>query len=159
MKQVAAGPDPSTYHRLRIVAKRFRYALEFLSDVYPGETARLVRRTVALQDLLGDYQDANVAIARLRALSSERAAELGPDTVFAMGELAGRSRSAMDRLGRRVARRYGRLDGKAWKQFRQKIQAARPPQPPARAEAARPRQVGLAARARPPRLGPAGVPR
>jgi hypothetical protein len=132
MRQVAAQPDPDAYHRLRIVGKRFRYALEFLAEVYPGETARLVRRTVALQDLLGAYQDANVAISRLRVLASEKADELGPDTVFVMGEIAGRNRWAMDRLGRQVARSYARLDGKAWKQLRKKMNASVPPQVPAR---------------------------
>jgi hypothetical protein len=132
MRQVAAQPDPDAYHRLRIVGKRFRYALEFLAEVYPGETARLVRRTVALQDLLGAYQDANVAISRLRVLASEKADELGPDTVFVMGEIAGRNRWAMDRLGREVARSYARLDGKAWKQLRKKMNASVPPQVPAR---------------------------
>jgi CHAD domain-containing protein len=128
MKHAAAEPDPSTYHRLRIVAKRFRYALEFLSDIYPGETARLVRRTVAFQDLLGDYQDANVATARLRALSSEHADELGPETVFAMGELAARNRWAMEGLDRRVAATYAKLDGKAWKRLRKQMNAVVPPQ-------------------------------
>jgi CHAD domain-containing protein len=132
MKRAAAEPDPSTYHRLRIVGKRFRYALEFLSDVYPGETSRLVRRTVAFQDLLGDYQDAIVATARLRALSSEHAEELGPETVFAMGEMSARSRWAMDGLDRRVASTYAKLDGKAWKRLRKHINAAAPLQAPAR---------------------------
>lgn len=126
MKQVATEPGPEAYHRLRIVGKRFRYSLEFLSDVYPGEMARLIRRTVALQDLLGEYQDANVAIARLRALASERSADLGPDTVFAMGEIAGRNQATMGGLGGRVSRRYARLDGKAWKQLRKQMDAAAP---------------------------------
>ncbi len=42
------GPaSPATdYHRLRIRCKRLRYALEFLADLYPGETRPLIRRLV-----------------------------------------------------------------------------------------------------------------
>jgi hypothetical protein len=132
MKRAVAEPDARTYHRLRIVVKRFRYALEFFSEVYPGQTALLVRRAVSLQDLLGAYQDADVAISRLRELSSERGDELGPDTVFAMGEIAGRGRPAIDELGRRVARSYAKLAGNDWKKLRKQMNALLPPQGPAR---------------------------
>jgi triphosphatase len=122
------GPDaePGVYHRLRIVVKRFRYALEFVSDVYPGETRRVVARAVALQDILGEYQDAHVAISRLRDLAVEHAAELGPDAVFAMGELAGRRSAGMAELQRRVPRAYARLEGKPWKQLRKHMAEAAP---------------------------------
>jgi triphosphatase len=89
MARIGPEADPDAYHRLRITAKRYRYALEFLSDVYPGEAKRLIRRAIALQDLLGAYQDGHVAIARLRALARDKGAALGPDVVFAMGEIAG----------------------------------------------------------------------
>ena len=135
MRRVDSEGEPETYHRLRIAGKRFRYALEFLSDVYPGETARLVRRTVALQDLLGDYQDAHVAIARLRVLAAERGGALGPEAVFAMGEVAERYRSGMEEIRGRVARVHSRLDGKAWKRFRKHMDAERPPPPVAPARA------------------------
>jgi triphosphatase len=119
LKPVArGGDDPAAYHQLRIAAKRFRYALEFLADVYPGETETLVRRTVALQDLLGAYQDAHVASTRLRQLAATRSAELGGQTVFAMGEIAERHRAGMDRIRPRVAPTAAKLTGKPWKRLR-----------------------------------------
>jgi CHAD domain-containing protein len=124
MKQIGPAAQPSEYHRLRIACKRFRYALEFLSDVYPGQTKRLVKRAVALQDLLGSYQDAHVAIARLHGLATTQSAELGPDTVFAMGELAERYRSTMEQSRDEVAVAYAPLAGKPWKKFRKRMQAA-----------------------------------
>jgi len=129
MRRIGSDADPAAYHRLRIAGKRFRYALEFLADVYPGETKRLVRRTVALQDVLGAYQDADVAITRLRRLTAERAAELGPDTVFAMGEIAERYRVGMEQLQGQVGTRYDKLRGKAWKRLRRRMEDARPPTP------------------------------
>jgi len=129
MSAIGSQAEPADYHRLRIAAKRFRYALEFLSDVYPGDTGRLVRRMVALQDLLGAYQDAHVATARLRDLVSRRAADLGPDAVFAMGAIAERYRSRMGEIRPEVTRTYARVTGNAWKRLRRRMEAASPSHP------------------------------
>ena len=126
-RRIGPGAEPPDYHRLRIAGKRFRYALEFLADVYPGATSRVVRRSVALQDLLGVYQDADVAIGRLRLLAGERGLELGSPTVFAMGEIAERYRQSMDDVRRRVPETVTRLKGKAWKRLRKRMEAERPP--------------------------------
>jgi CHAD domain-containing protein len=125
MARIGPEADPDAYHRLRIAAKRYRYALEFLSDVYPGEAKRLIRRAIALQDLLGAYQDGHVAIARLRALARDKGAALGPDVVFAMGEIAGRHVATMRDVRAHVAQTYARLQGRAWKRFRKRIEAER----------------------------------
>src|SRR5205823_14785928 len=68
-RKIGPGAPAAAYHRLRIAGKRFRYALEFLADVYPAETESVVKRTVALQDLLGEHQDADVGALRLRRLA------------------------------------------------------------------------------------------
>ena len=124
-RRIGPNAEPEAYHRLRIVGKRFRYALEFLADVYPGATKPLVRRTTALQDLLGSYQDADVAIGRLRLLAAERGAELGPATAFAMGEIAERYRSGMDDILGRTAPAFAKLEGKRWKELRKRMEADR----------------------------------
>ena len=127
MKRIDENAEPAAYHRLRIASKRFRYALEFLSDLYPGETKPIVNRTVELQDLLGEYQDADVAIARLRELAAARGAELGPEAVFAMGEIAERYRARMDATRDQVPSTHARLTGRVWKQLLEQLEAARPP--------------------------------
>ena len=72
------------YHRRRARGKRARYTIEFLADLYPGREAPVLKALVAVQDILGLHQDADVAIDRLRSLASlER--DLGPQTIFAMG--------------------------------------------------------------------------
>jgi CHAD domain-containing protein len=129
-RRTGPGAEPAAYHRMRIAGKRFRYALEFVAGVYPGATQRLVRRTVALQDLLGAYQDGDVAIERLRRLAGERGAELGPATVFAMGEVAERYRHAMADSRSRVEATFARLEGKPWKRFRRHLAASAPPPAP-----------------------------
>jgi CHAD domain-containing protein len=118
------SPAPQ-YHRLRIRCKRFRYALEFLADLYPTGPKPLIRRLVAVQDLLGSHQDAEVAIERLRKQAAERGSELGPETTFAMGEIAERHRSSATRLRQQFPAAYSRV-ARPWKQFRRHIEEQRP---------------------------------
>ena len=62
------GKDPSDedLHRVRIRAKRARYAAEAL-----GGERRFVYRAKKLQDVLGEHQDAAVAEERIRELLAE----------------------------------------------------------------------------------------
>ena len=75
-EKIGDASPAADYHRVRIRGKRFRYALEFLADLYPAGTRLLTRRMIELQDILGLHQDAEVAIDRLRGLALERGGEL-----------------------------------------------------------------------------------
>jgi CHAD domain-containing protein len=123
----------SDYHRLRIRCKRLRYALEFLADLFPGETAPLVKRLVTVQDVLGLHQDADVAIERLRHLAVSSRGGLDPATIFAMGEIAERYRHSMIELRAEFPVAYARLSGKQWKAFRKRLDHDRPAPPSASA--------------------------
>jgi len=125
-RRITPRAPADDYHRLRIAGKRFRYTLEFVADVYPGATERLVKRMVGLQDVLGAHQDADVAVARLRALAAERGAELGPATVFAMGEVAERYQHSMPVLRSDARRQFVAVEGKEWKRLREVLEAERP---------------------------------
>ncbi|HEX7949468.1 MAG TPA: CHAD domain-containing protein [Candidatus Limnocylindrales bacterium] len=59
--------DLATLHQLRIEAKRLRYLLEFLGDILGPEQADLVARLVAVQDHLGQLNDASVTSSAVRA--------------------------------------------------------------------------------------------
>jgi CHAD domain-containing protein len=124
LKRVQQEHQPEAYHRLRIAAKRFRYSLEFLAGVYPRETAAVVKRAVALQDVLGAYQDGRVATQRLRELAVSGADELGAEAVFAMGGLAEHYRAQMETSLFQVEPLAGRLQRKAWKQLRKRLIAS-----------------------------------
>jgi CHAD domain-containing protein len=130
LRRVRRNPEPANLHDLRIKAKRFRYALEFLSDVYPSATGRLVKRTVALQDLLGAHQDGHVAIERLHRLAAEHGLELGAETVFAMGGVAERYRRTMADTASQVEGVSAPLVGKPWRRFQRTLEAHAPPPPP-----------------------------
>jgi triphosphatase len=126
------GPksDAGELHRVRVHGKRFRYALEFLADAYPDQTRPLIKRLVALQDVLGEHQDADVAIARLRALAVEHGGQLEPATVFAMGEIAERYRQSMASLRARFPSAYSRVKKRAGKSFRKLAEEERPGEAP-----------------------------
>ena len=102
------------FHRLRIRCKRLRYALEFSADVYGGRTGRFVRQLTALQDELGQMQDAEVASTRLAEMATGEA-HLPPATVFVMGGVAERHRRDVDRLVRRMPKEVSRVGGREWR--------------------------------------------
>jgi triphosphatase len=80
---------PADYHALRIQCKRLRYGLEFVPQ-YRKAAKKLILRLSALQDLLGSYQDVQVAVAQLRSLNDDPARALPAQTTFALGEVAQR---------------------------------------------------------------------
>jgi CHAD domain-containing protein len=114
-KRIEPTSAAADYHRLRIRGKRLRYALEFFADAYPDEAGKLIKRLVALQDILGLNQDAEVAIARLRALASDAGQAVDKTTVFAMGEIAERYRRETVALRKRVPAAYAKVVGKSWR--------------------------------------------
>jgi triphosphatase len=130
-RRIRRDSSSSDYHRLRIACKRLRYTLEFLSDVYPKEIPPLVKRLVAVQDILGRHQDAFVAVRRLRSTVAEQGISLAPATVFAMGIVARRYGEQEEDLRARFPRAYARLTGKRWKALQQEMKRRRPPSPPA----------------------------
>ncbi len=67
------GADPATRHRLRIAAKRARYATEFFASLFPEKAVRRYVRSLALlQDELGLLNDAAVAKNLLRELEASQ---------------------------------------------------------------------------------------
>jgi CHAD domain-containing protein len=125
-KRIGPSSAAADYHRVRIRCKRFRYALEFLAELYPGESDRLHRSLVALQDILGLHQDAEVAVMRLRELALDSRSPLPVETVFAMGAVAERYRASIAELRRRFPTAFAKVSGKRWKSFRSLIESQRP---------------------------------
>jgi len=102
------SPDEDGIHPLRIALKRARYAAE-LSAPNGKKSRRFLAAAKALQDLLGEHQDATVAKERLRA-----AAVVDAET--AMAFVAGR---IAERQDERITRVQARLP-KAWKRLRKR---------------------------------------
>ena len=80
------------HHRVRIAAKRARYAAEAVSPVFGAPAQRFARELVRVQDVLGEHQDAVVAVQELRALAQRPRLGVGP--AFTLGVLAARQQEA-----------------------------------------------------------------
>jgi CHAD domain-containing protein len=93
-------------HAARLKVKRARYAAELGETVLGDGGAAFVRRSKALQDVLGEHQDATVAEERLRTLTASAPAE----AAFVAGRLVEREEA------RRRAARAAWPD--AWKRLR-----------------------------------------
>jgi CHAD domain-containing protein len=121
---------PQAYHALRIRGKRLRYALEFTAEIYGEVAADMAQTVAALQDVLGLYQDAIVAMAQLRALAETGSRHLPPPTLFAMGEITQRYAQLAADCRRRFPEVYARVRGKPWKKLRQAMKAGSEPETP-----------------------------
>jgi CHAD domain-containing protein len=100
------APTDAHLHRVRIKAKRVRYAAEALHAFLGAPARRLAHRVARLQDVLGEQHDAVVAAARLRRTTWDGA------LAFVAGELAAlehtdalRARERWARCWRRAKRR------------------------------------------------------
>ena len=62
---MAESPDEAL-HSLRMDCKRLRYLFEFFQPIYGKSLSPFVKQLKALQDVLGEFQDACVATQRLR---------------------------------------------------------------------------------------------
>lgn len=97
--------DAPARHRLRIAAKRMRYATEFLSSLYPQRQVRpFVRALTALQDSLGRLNDATVAQGLLRDLAQRQ-----PPQALAAGFACGLLQAREARELRRLCKRWKSL--------------------------------------------------
>lgn len=104
------GPDSpdDSLHRARIRAKRSRYAAESMAPAFGKRARSFAADAAALQDALGEHQDAVVAGAWLRDAASGG----GARTAFVAGELAARQQRAAARARRRWPKPWKALSSK-----------------------------------------------
>jgi CHAD domain-containing protein len=109
VKRLSKSPSDEELHAVRIRVKRVRYAAELASHELGRKGKRVVKAARALQDVLGEHQDATVAEERIRGW-----AELG-----SVGVAAGR----LVELERKRKSEARAAWPKAWKKLRR---AAKP---------------------------------
>jgi CHAD domain-containing protein len=110
---LAKRPADDELHRIRIQAKRARYAAELAEPVLKKPGTRLIARAKRLQDVIGDHQDACVAEARLRSL----AARGGGATGLVAGRLVERQRQRKRAARRAYPDAWRRLEQAGRKAF------------------------------------------
>jgi len=100
-----AAADADARHRVRVAAKKVRYASEFLESLYPSRrTKRYIQALASLQDALGTLNDMAVADSLLRELAEARPG-LAPAAGYARGYLT----SSRQREERRLKKRWKRF--------------------------------------------------
>jgi CHAD domain-containing protein/uncharacterized protein YjbK len=117
----ALNPDSSEgdFHRVRIKAKRARYAAEAVGDCLgttrAGHARRFARRCAAVQDVLGEMQDAVVAIELIRSVAREHPRSGAAN--LALGRLLERQQGAIEQAKSSYPEAWEKVDAKkniAW---------------------------------------------
>jgi CHAD domain-containing protein len=72
VKALPERPSDEKLHAVRIRVKRARYAAELAEATVGRPARRFAKQAGRVQDILGEYQDAAVADARLRSLGTAR---------------------------------------------------------------------------------------
>ena len=120
--QLAPESPPTEYHRLRIAAKRLRYSLEFVARLYGKPAKRALSRMVAMQDMLGLFQDTRMAVGRLRSLSAPNATRQMPAAaLFALGQVAQRYEQQAAELLQQFPAVYAGMKGKDWRTLKKAL--------------------------------------
>jgi CHAD domain-containing protein len=108
-KTARHNPSPENLHEWRKKAKDLGYAFELIENLCPGNVSRMIRRTNALTDALGDNHDLFLLLQAMRREHQSR-----PDGDFL-------------KLSNRITARRAKLRKRAFK-FGAKIYAERPAQ-------------------------------
>jgi CHAD domain-containing protein len=120
-RRLTPSSAPADFHRVRIRGKHLRYALEFTAGLYGDDGARVLERLVRLQDVLGEHQDAEVALARLQEIVDREGRRLPPRTLVALGMIAERHALRAAALRAELPATVDRLRGKRWRRLERRI--------------------------------------
>lgn len=71
VERLGPAPADEELHRVRILARRLRYASDVAAPLAGGRVRRATRAVTKLQDVLGEHNDATVALDRLRDLAGD----------------------------------------------------------------------------------------
>jgi CHAD domain-containing protein len=107
VRELPDQPEDQYLHRIRIRAKRVRYAAEAVAPVLGKRAARFAAAAADLQDTLGELQDASVAHAWLSRVSAHH-----PALAFASGQLAGLELVRAEQSRRRWKKKWQVLSSK-----------------------------------------------
>jgi hypothetical protein len=104
--------------------ERLRYALEFTEPAFGEASRTLIESLVAMQDLLGEHQDLQVAQALLAEIRGEKPS-LPAGALQALGELGQLLSARAQTLRREFPRTYKKLRGGRWRKWKQAARRAR----------------------------------
>ncbi|MES1263152.1 MAG: CHAD domain-containing protein, partial [Peristeroidobacter soli] len=125
--------DSSTddFHKVRIRAKRLRYALEAFSSLYGGAAREYLAALAKLQQLLGEYHDSTVRAERFAELVTN-GRRVPAATSYLVGRLVERDQGNLRKCQRKFTKAYRRTKRRRWRDLQaamreQEAQATRAP--------------------------------
>ena len=104
-----------TLHALRIEGKRLRYLLEFFREALDPCVGEAIDAIVAMQDHLGELQDAGVAVGLVREFLVGPEAAARPEAARAAGRYLESRQARIEELRRGIDRPWRELSGAAFK--------------------------------------------
>lgn len=119
IRKIDATSAQEQIHELRKKSKGFRYLIEFFVDVYGKPAKDIVKEFKCLQDDLGAYVDARVAIQMLERLRTTAALDEGSREL--VKDLIEMYSLRADEALCSVPKARKTLKGKAWKKMRRKM--------------------------------------
>ncbi|MGH2795944.1 MAG: hypothetical protein ACRDKG_16760 [Actinomycetota bacterium] len=96
-----------------------------MTPLYPDPAETLVRRLVRLQDVLGEIQDAEIAIEQMPELGRNTGRRPPTAAVFALGRVAERQHERAGGLRKRFPSTFAAIEGKRWKQLKREMERRR----------------------------------
>jgi CHAD domain-containing protein len=124
-RRLTSKSSMEQFHKVRIRAKKLRYALEVVAPTYAKPADGLLARLQKLQSRLGTQHDADVLARYLEQLAADPPADFTPATLFMMGRVAQLNASEAARLARKVEKPWRKVRGRRWKALRSRMQALR----------------------------------
>ena len=112
---VMTWADVPTLHDLRIEGKRFRYTLEYFSEVLPVTSRQLIGTVTEMQDHLGLMNNAHGAAATTREWLNLNAPRLPATSREAVGLYLESREAEVERLRRSFRPVWRRITGKAFR--------------------------------------------
>lgn len=108
----------SAYHKLRIRAKKLRYALEVVAATYDDPADEMLGALHKLQSRLGTQHDGAVLSGYLGQLAADPPPGFTPRTLFLIGRLAELQARDAARIGGRIEKSWRKVRGRRWKALR-----------------------------------------
>jgi CHAD domain-containing protein len=113
------------FHKVRVRAKKLRYALEVIAPTCAKPTEEMLSALRKLQGRLGTQHDSAVIAQYLTELATRRPANFSAATLFAMGRMAERHAREAARLRDKIERPWHKVRGRRWKALRSRMRELR----------------------------------
>jgi triphosphatase len=108
-------------HKVRIRAKRLRYAAEFFEVAYGKPAEHLAKLLVSLQDRLGDLQDGVVSGQRIHQAMQTEAGAWPAETSLALGRVVQRDVHNTEQVRKEFPRLYRGVRDAGWRPLRRSL--------------------------------------